>query len=133
MPCTGCRVKGDETNPAPNCCENIVVGDRADLIRSAAAILRADLDGRGVEGDRSSAFIMTHWHVSHYEEGTDLPVYQCDVFDPVTRQCTEHDTRPDVCRRYPAYGDDYWERVEWERYPRCGYVAEMLAEMALGG
>lgn len=30
--------------------------------------------------------------------------YTCDIFDPVTRRCTDYDNRPGVCRDYPWYG-----------------------------
>lgn len=30
--------------------------------------------------------------------------YTCDIFDPVTRKCTDYDNRPGVCRDYPWYG-----------------------------
>jgi Fe-S-cluster containining protein len=30
--------------------------------------------------------------------------YQCDIFDPVTRRCTDYSNRPEVCRGYPWYG-----------------------------
>ena len=30
--------------------------------------------------------------------------YRCDRFDRETRQCTDYENRPDVCRGYPWYG-----------------------------
>jgi hypothetical protein len=36
----------------------------------------------------------------------DKHYYRCTLFDPATRRCTAHDTRPDTCRGYPWYGAD---------------------------
>lgn len=31
--------------------------------------------------------------------------YQCDRYDPVSKQCGDYEHRPSMCRDYPWYGD----------------------------
>lgn len=59
----------------------------------------------------SGDFCREHWHdvTDEYEiTSPDLAnvkcVVRCDVFDPVTRACTDYENRPPICRHYPWYG-----------------------------
>jgi Fe-S-cluster containining protein len=52
-------------------------------------------------GSQDLGFAALHWHPTG-ERHDELYGYQCDRFDPQTRLCTAHESRPPICRRYPA-------------------------------
>jgi Fe-S-cluster containining protein len=49
--------------------------------------------------------------------------YKCDRYDPVAKQCTDYEHRPDVCRGYPWYGDP--PDVNKALPPTCSYRADV--------
>lgn len=61
------------------------------------------------------------------------PVYSCRHFDAVTRLCTAHEKRPDMCRGYPWYTrGNVPSKKERERHrlprdmsPRCSFTADL--------
>lgn len=73
-------------------------------------------------GSDSLPFILEHWtEIDRTDGGAS---YSCDRFDPVTRQCGDHEARPDVCRRFPWYD----EEPRADLFPpdsRCSYLLEV--------
>lgn len=57
------------------------------------------------EGLRRAPWLAGKATVAMDDEGNVTAVYstfyECSNLDPVTRQCTAYERRPDVCRRYP--------------------------------
>jgi Fe-S-cluster containining protein len=62
-----------------------------------AADIRQSASTTGAE---DVVFAAAHWHPTG-ERAAEMYAYQCDRFDPVSRQCTAHDERPPICRAYP--------------------------------
>lgn len=55
----------------------------------------------------------------------------CVRFDPVTRKCTDYETRPDICNVCTTY-KDYAEKYTEEEYLALNYAAcDMLKEKYL--
>lgn len=87
----------------------------------------------------SSPFILQHWHRISREEarrrnphfGGATPghyYYECDMFDPVKNECMAHDSRPQVCRGFPWYGDSPADRLyRIGPFPRCSFWADVPA------
>ncbi|MCL6442549.1 MAG: YkgJ family cysteine cluster protein [Alicyclobacillus sp.] len=51
--------------------------------------------------------------------------YECDAYDKQTKRCTQHDKRPQVCRRYPHYGNLSLDG-SWLPYSAtCDYIHDM--------
>lgn len=57
------------------------------------------------------------------EEREGMYRYECSVFDPVLRTCTDHENRPAVCRSYPWYLKTELTRADLTS-GRCTYVAD---------
>jgi Fe-S-cluster containining protein len=58
-------------------------------------------------------------------EGLELVLawfYDCDQFDPETRQCRDYEGRPDVCREYPWYKG---VRPDAKLPPTCSYRTDI--------
>lgn len=117
--CAGC---GD-------CCENLPLNtpERADIY--GKRLLTGNLKGSTGKLRKMAAWMANLTVVSgpFYLKDSKEPRYRysCPVFDPVTRRCTDHANRPEVCRRYPHY-----ER-EPQPYPgldglspRCSFNAD---------
>lgn len=65
-------------------------------------------------------FITARWTAVGDERWT------CDAFDPDSRTCTAHDTRPPVCRDYPWYGKEPTPEAAAEIHNlRCSYLADL--------
>jgi Fe-S-cluster containining protein len=131
-----------------NCCENIVCDSYDSAVKWAADALEGVPDpgtdegwaywrehGCGgddqpqdlavrkfAEGGRTRAdgdFLAAHWRTEDGEH------YACDQFDPVTRECKAHESRPPVCRDYPWYGDE----PSAARGPNMGLQCSYLADL----
>lgn len=50
--------------------------------------------------------------------------FRCSNFDPATRQCTDYDNRPGMCRGYPWYGGQ--PRTDAALPPDCSYQADLI-------
>lgn len=88
---TGCSQCGD-------CCESI-------FLSSSKRRMRYLLANSPTEANRQDAeFILKHWHGGKRAKGGGTRGWSCDAFDPDTRLCTAHATRPPVCSGYPWYG-----------------------------
>lgn len=80
------------------------------------AIRKYDPDGR----QRADAdFLAAHWKVQ------DNGRYSCDAFDPVTRLCTAHESRPPVCEDYPWYGEEPSAERGTYMGRECSYLADL--------
>lgn len=113
-----------------DCCEAITFrGDWNNLIAWAAwgrewrewawEHLLDGEDGGMDEADAKSVanseFLLAHWRPLAEDAPLPMPRFTCDAFDPVTRLCTAHLTRPPICRGFPWYGE-----VPGEPYVRIG-------------
>ena len=78
----------------------------------------------------NAAFLLEHWtEVERDEQGSSR--YVCDAFDPQTRLCTAHETRPPVCQGYPWYGLPWYghaPRALEGLSSRCSFWADVPAE-----
>jgi Fe-S-cluster containining protein len=74
-------------------------------------------------GAEDLVFAAAHWHPTGRRNADGMHAYACDRFDPVSRLCTAHDTRPPICRAYPVAGNLLPEP--------CAYRADPA--FALGG
>lgn len=100
-----------------NCCENITISFDP---------MAEDLGDWGERGQVDLLFIREHWH---RRDGFTTFTYSCDQFDPKSRLCTAHESRPPVCRDYPWYGRPPEERsstvVAKEMSPQCSFNADV--------
>jgi Fe-S-cluster containining protein len=74
-------------------------------------------------------WLLEHWHFIDYVPApspglSQGATFRCDKFDPVSRQCTAHDERPQVCRGYPWYGKTP-KQFDPTMGPRCSFVADV--------
>lgn len=86
-------------------------------------------------------FFRDHWtSTSTFEDDLDgEPVtvhrVRCDQYDPDTRSCMAHDTRPQVCSEFPWYGRD--PNSEGSRHiahalaPQCSFNADVAGRKML--
>lgn len=91
-----------------DCCEDIGLAAKFVEVVDAARETGSYPDGSPIHDNGNISFILEHWReTSRIEvvEPTAIAArYSCDAFDAQTRECTAHDTRPEVCRRFPWYG-----------------------------
>jgi Fe-S-cluster containining protein len=77
-------------------------------------------------------FLTSHWTPIPEDAGKAMPRFQCSAFDPATRLCTAHDSRPPICSGYPWYGsDERPTRRLWSH--RCSFWADVPLEDRPGG
>jgi Fe-S-cluster containining protein len=69
-------------------------------------------------------FAATHWRPTGARDDAGRFAYACSAFDPATRLCTAHDTRPPICRGYPWYGGPPTP-VEPRLPDRCAFRADL--------
>jgi Fe-S-cluster containining protein len=69
-------------------------------------------------------FAATHWLPTGETDDDGRHAYRCTAFDPGSRLCTAHDSRPPVCRGYPWYGGE--PGPEQPRLPsQCAFRADL--------
>lgn len=105
MDCAGC---GD-------CCDPVWLGMTGLELAHDLAIIAAGRRASTADGETNLRFIAEHMvplaaQPETYVDGlpaagSGMVAWKCDAFDPATRRCTAHDTRPPICRGYPWYGD----------------------------
>lgn len=68
----------------------------------------------------SVQFVGEHWRITEETEGK--LYYTCEFLDRETRLCTAHDARPDICRGFPFYNDEWGNLDRLRGTPeRCSY------------
>jgi Fe-S-cluster containining protein len=81
-------------------------------------------------------FIRDHWSTIGVHD--DVYLVKCDKFNRETRQCEAYEDRPDVCSRFPWYGEepDLEHRSANALSPRCTFNADvrtMLPIVSING
>ncbi len=90
--------------------------------------------GTVYDSPADTAFLLAHWHEMDRATaermnpgmtgGLSPFFYRCDAYDPLSRVCTAHATRPEVCRGFPFY--DGPPRIDALRpFPRCSFWADI--------
>jgi Fe-S-cluster containining protein len=51
--------------------------------------------------------------------------WTCDAYDPEHGECTAHDDRPPLCRRYPWYGEEPSADRAGHMQKQCSYLADL--------
>lgn len=99
---------------------------RADIIKQCQP---------GSVRQRNADFITEHWTVigeKDHDDGGKSWALRCDAFDPHTRTCTAHDTRPPICRDYPHYGQELVAGGNADGLiPGCSFNAEARTALPL--
>ena len=102
------------------CCDPI-------LLRSTKREIR---ENPAFEGDE---FILRHWRrISAQEAFQRRPTlreshyrgrcyYLCDRFDPESRRCLDHESRPPICRSFPNHLRVEGRPLRLRVYPECRY------------
>jgi Fe-S-cluster containining protein len=108
-----------ECNRCGDCCERITFTDSwtslqewADWARNwrewAWYNLLDGEDGGMEQGEldrvANAEFLLAHWRPAAEDAALPMPRFTCDAFDPTTRLCTAHESRPPICSGYPWYG-----------------------------
>lgn len=105
MPCTpGCG----------SCCDLLTVSQRV------AELIWGPVDPEVLPA-RDGEWIADNWEPLREASGGQVRL-RCVSYDIEARACTTYDVRPDVCRRFPFYGDDPQTRFVENI---CGYQAEL--------
>jgi Fe-S-cluster containining protein len=73
----------------------------------------------------NAEFILTHWRPAPEDAALPVPRFSCSAFDPISRLCTAHDSRPPICRGYPWYGEIPEAGYERLASPRCSFWADV--------
>lgn len=81
----------------------------------------------GSDAETDKAFMLEHWtpHPDHSDASLTASLWQCDRFDPATRECTAHDERPPVCRGYPWYRDGPTPERAALAYSCCSFLLDV--------
>jgi Fe-S-cluster containining protein len=113
----GCARCGD-------CCDPVHL-DPDNAAKVGAIRLRRATEGvpADLSPTDSATFIQEHWTELDVTPGG--TTYSCDQFDPVSRQCMVHESRPDVCRGYPWYDDEVKTGDRFGEVDRCSYLLEL--------
>jgi Fe-S-cluster containining protein len=116
---TVCGTVVTECAKCGDCCESIWMNStKADMRKR---LRDASHTSNNVENAR---FILNHWH---RQSGIGKTArWACDMFDPVSRLCTAHDSRPPICRDFPWYGREP-HLIDISK--RCSFWADLPAEM----
>lgn len=114
-----------------DCCDPVIVVFDPQ-VWAAERLTAANLSdvGRG-----NAEFLRDHWTsqstFTEQLEGQDVTVHRvrCSAFDPDSRLCTAHDSRPQVCSGFPWYGrpdgDKGRRPVADSLSPRCSFNADV--------
>jgi len=86
-------------------------------------------------GGSDAEFILKYWHrISRKEAYKRRPIlktrdwsgfyfYTCDAWDEKTHLCKMYESRPEVCRDFPFYGEKPTSaRLEWLKVLGCAYA-----------
>lgn len=63
---------------------------------------------------------------------THLPLatyWECNQYDPASKQCLAYEDRPHTCRDFPAYGKAAPTAELLAPWPTCGYWADIGADL----
>lgn len=111
---TDCAMCGD-------CCENIGLNVDVSIMKARLA------NGRVAGKDRKELLFITENFIPtgrvETRGGKTKRILKCLKFDKKTRQCTAHDERPTLCRRYPWYGGEP-VKGDTTMGGRCSYLAD---------
>ena len=88
------------------------------IIRKTAAWKRCATDAQ---------FILKHWH---RKVGAGKGIWWCDQFNPDTRLCDAHESRPPICSEYPWYGKR--PNILANMWERCSYRVDIGLPIFLG-
>ena len=91
------------------------------------------MDSAVAECLANADFILSHWRPIAEDAGLAMPRFQCSAFDPVTRLCTAHSSRPPICRGYPWYNDEPGQHPERLMGKRCSFWTDVPLEQRPGG
>jgi Fe-S-cluster containining protein len=104
-----------------DCCDPVII--------EADAFLACGERARSEEFPHvNDRFIAQHWQplsAWRADDGTWCFSVRCGMFDPESRACTAHDTRPPVCSGFPWYGDEPSAGRAHGLELHCSYLADL--------
>jgi Fe-S-cluster containining protein len=113
-----------------SCCDPVII--ETDIV------LRCAWQARSQERPSANAlFITQHWHPIEawrdLKDGVSVTSARCDMFDPATRLCTAHESRPPICSRFPWYGDQPGADRAAPLPRHCSFLADVPPDQRPSG